>query len=89
MAKKKIDLIKYEHLFDEWMPLGLKLKRLEKLIDIVEELLIEIPKLRSDLKKKENSTIKKPSKLIESIEPKLIAIVKEMYKEDLEHGKKK
>ena len=52
--KKKIDITKYEHLFDGiYMVGGLKIKLLEELTEIVEDLLIRIPKLKKEKKKQE------------------------------------
>jgi len=58
MAKKnkKINLSLYEPLFDgSYMPLGTKIKRLEALLEIVENLLIkkvELQKIHDDLEHK-------------------------------------
>lgn len=51
--KKKVDLTKYEHLFDgTYMVGGLKIKLLEELITIVKDLQIANPKLENELKEK-------------------------------------
>lgn len=49
--KKKIDLSKYEHLFDgTYMLLGTKLKRLEELIKIVKDAQADNIRLKKELK---------------------------------------
>jgi len=49
--KKKIDITKYEHLFDgTYMVGGLKIKLLEELIVIVKDLQIANPKLEKEIK---------------------------------------
>lgn len=48
--KKKIDITKYEHLFDgTYMVGGLKIKRLEELIVIVKDLQTANPKLEKEI----------------------------------------
>lgn len=47
---KKIDLSKYEHLFDgTWMLAATKIKKLEELISIVKNLQAEIPILKKSI----------------------------------------
>lgn len=47
---KKIDITKYEHLFDgTYMVGGLKIKLLEELLGIVKNLLIENPRLENEI----------------------------------------
>lgn len=65
--KKKVDLAKYEHLFDgTWMLGEQKIKRLEEFLIIAKDLKISIPKLKNELKEKENELKEK----LKYLEPK-------------------
>ena len=49
--KKKVDLTKYEHLFDgTYMVGGLKIQRLEELLEIIKDILIANPTLENEIK---------------------------------------